>query len=85
LRPKGWAARGDYFSSRSISCSKRLRPELWAKARASARRRCPSSLTDERIAYKYYILSWQLDEAQRKGLTRPQFVRYDLMRLGVDL
>jgi hypothetical protein len=24
-----------------------------------------------------------LDETQRKGLTRPQFVRYYLMRLGV--
>jgi len=39
--------------------------------------------SDERIAYKYYTWSWQLDEAQRKGLTRPQFVRYYLMRLGV--
>src|SRR3990170_105011 len=39
--------------------------------------------SDERIAYKYYTWSWQLDEAQRNGLTRPQFVRYYLMRLGV--
>jgi len=39
--------------------------------------------SDERIAYKYYTWSWQLDETQRKGLTRPQFVRYYLMRLGV--
>jgi transposase len=39
--------------------------------------------SDERIAYKYYTWSWQLDESQRKGLTRPQFVRYYLMRLGV--
>jgi transposase len=37
----------------------------------------------ERIAYKYYTWSWQLNEAQRKGLTRPQFVRYYLMRLGI--
>ena len=39
--------------------------------------------SDERIAYKYYTWSWQLDEAQRKGLTRPQFVRYYLMKLGI--
>ena len=39
--------------------------------------------TDERIAYKYYTWSWQLNEAQRKGLTRPQFVRYYLMKLGI--
>ena len=39
--------------------------------------------SDERIAYKYYTWSWQLNEAQRKGLTRPQFVRYYLMKLGI--
>ena len=39
--------------------------------------------SSERIAYKYYTWSWQLNEAQRKGLTHPQFVRYYLMRLGV--
>jgi len=39
--------------------------------------------SDERIAYKYYTWSWQLNEAQRKGMTRPQFVRYYLMRLGI--
>jgi transposase len=39
--------------------------------------------SEERIAYKYYTWSWQLDEIQRKGLTRPQFVRYYLMRLGI--
>ena len=39
--------------------------------------------SDESIAYKYYTWSWQLNQAQRKGLTRPQFVRYYLMRLGI--
>ena len=39
--------------------------------------------SSERIAYKYYTWSWQLNEAQRKGLTRPQFVRYYLMKLGI--
>lgn len=39
--------------------------------------------SNERIAYKYYTWSWQLDETQRKGLTRPQFVRYYLMKLGI--
>jgi transposase len=39
--------------------------------------------SEERIAYKYYTWSWQLNEAQRKGLTRPQFVRYYLMKLGI--
>jgi len=39
--------------------------------------------SDERIAYKYYTWSWQLNEVQRKGMTRPQFVRYYLMKLGI--
>lgn len=38
----------------------------------------------ERIAYKFLTWSWQLDTAQRRNLTRPQFARYYLMRLGID-
>ena len=37
----------------------------------------------ERIAYKYLTWSWQLDEVQRRKMTRPQFARYYLMRLGI--
>jgi len=37
----------------------------------------------ERIAYKFLTWSWQLDEDQRRKLTRPQFARYYLMRLGI--
>jgi transposase len=36
----------------------------------------------ERIAYKYLTWSWQMDEAARDGLTRQQFARYYLMKLG---
>lgn len=39
--------------------------------------------TDERIAYKYLTWSWQLSEKDRDGLTRQQFTRYYLMRLGI--
>ncbi|HSG43504.1 MAG TPA: IS110 family transposase [Anaerolineales bacterium] len=37
----------------------------------------------ERIAYKYLTWSWQLSDADRDGLTRQQFTRYYLMRLGI--
>jgi len=37
----------------------------------------------ERIAYKYLTWSWQMDEASRDGLTRQQFARYYLMKLGI--
>jgi transposase len=39
--------------------------------------------SDERIAYKYLTWAWQLSEADRDGLTRQQFARYYLMRLGI--
>ena len=39
--------------------------------------------SEERIAYKYLTWGWQLDEEARDGLTRQQFARYYLMRLGI--
>jgi transposase len=39
--------------------------------------------SQERIAYKYLTWAWQMDEVARDGLTRQQFARYYLMRLGV--
>jgi transposase len=37
----------------------------------------------ERIAYKYLTWAWQMDGEAREGLTRQQFTRYYLMRLGI--
>jgi transposase len=37
----------------------------------------------ERIAYKYLIWAWALHAEERQGMTRPQFARYYLMRLGI--
>jgi hypothetical protein len=37
----------------------------------------------ERIAYKYLTWAWQMDKIARDGLTRQQFARYYLMRLGI--
>ena len=39
--------------------------------------------SQERIAYKYLTWAWQMDEEARDGLTRQQFARYYLMRLGI--
>ena len=39
--------------------------------------------SQERIAYKYLTWAWQMDETARDGLTRQQFARYYLMRLGI--
>lgn len=37
----------------------------------------------ERIAYKYLTWAWQMDETARDGLTRQQFARYYLMKMGI--
>ena len=47
------------------------------------RRQAYQHFTHERIAYKYLTWSWQLSEDDRDGLTRQQFARYYLMRLGI--
>jgi transposase len=39
--------------------------------------------SQERIAYKYLTWAWQMEEAARDGLTRQQFARYYLMKLGI--
>jgi len=39
--------------------------------------------SQERIAYKYLTWAWRMDEVARDGLTRQQFARYYLMRLGI--
>jgi transposase len=47
------------------------------------RRQAYRHFSQERIAYKYLTWAWQMDEAARDGLTRQQFTRYYLMRLGI--
>ena len=40
--------------------------------------------SEEDLAYKMLVLSWDLDENVRMGLTYKQFAKYALMRLGVQ-
>ena len=39
--------------------------------------------TPERIAYKYLTWVWAFHANERQSMTRPQFARYYLMRLGI--
>ena len=40
--------------------------------------------SEEDLAYKMLVLSWDLDEEVRMGLTYKQFAKYALMQLGVE-
>jgi transposase len=41
-------------------------------------------VSEEELAYKMLVLSWDLDEKVRMGLTYKQFAKYALMKLGVE-
>ena len=41
-------------------------------------------VSEEELAYKMLVLSWDLDENVRMGLTYKQFAKYALMKLGVE-
>lgn len=63
-----------------VAVARRLLELVWY---VLTRRQPYRGFTQERIAYKYLTWAWRMDEAARAGLTRQQFARYYLMRLGI--
>jgi transposase len=62
-----------------VAIARRLLELVWY---VLTRRQSYRHFSQERIAYKYLTWAWQMDEAARDGLTRQQFARYYIMRLG---
>jgi transposase len=63
-----------------VAVARRLLELVWY---VLTRRQPYRHFSQERIAYKYLTWAWQMEEAARDGLTRQQFTRYYLMRLGI--
>jgi len=63
-----------------VAVARRLLELVWY---VLTRRQPYRPFSHERIADKYLTWAWQMDEQARDGLTRQQFARYYLMRLGV--
>jgi len=63
-----------------VAVARRLLELVWY---VLTRRQPYRHFSQERIAYKYLTWAWQMDEVARDGLTRQQFTRYYLMRLGI--
>ena len=63
-----------------VAVARRLLELVWY---VLTRRQPYRHFSQERIAYKYLTWAWQMDEEARDGLTRQQFARYYLMRLGI--
>lgn len=63
-----------------VAVARRLLELVWY---VLTRRQPYRHFSQERIAYKYLTWAWQMDDEARAGLTRQQFTRYYLMRLGI--
>ena len=63
-----------------VAIARRMLELVWY---VLTRRQPYRHFSQERIAYKYLTWAWQMDEAARDGLTRQQFARYYLMKLGI--
>ena len=63
-----------------VAIARRLLELVWY---VLTRRQPYRHFSQERIAYKYLTWAWQMDDEARAGLTRQQFTRYYLMRLGI--
>ncbi len=63
-----------------VAVARRLLELVWY---VLTRRQPYRGFTQERIAYKYLTWAWRMDETARDGLTRQQFARYYLMKLGI--
>lgn len=63
-----------------VAVARRLLELVWV---VLTRRQPYRHFSQERIAYKYLTWAWQMDDEARDGLTRQQFARYYLMRLGI--
>ena len=63
-----------------VAIARRLLELVWY---VLTRRQSYRHFSHERIAYKYLTWAWQMDDEARDGLTRQQFTRYYLMRLGI--
>ena len=63
-----------------VAVARRLLELVWY---VLTRRQPYRHFNQERIAYNYLTWAWQIDEAARDGLTRQQFARYYMMRLGI--
>jgi transposase len=63
-----------------VAVARRLLELVWY---VLTRRQPYRHFSQERIAYKYLTWAWQMDNEARDGLTRQQFTRYYLMRLGI--
>ena len=63
-----------------VAIARKLLVTIW---HVLSKQECYRYASEEDLAFKFLMWSWSLDEDQREGLTRQQFVRYHLLRLGI--
>ena len=63
-----------------VAIARRLLVSVW---HILTKRQAYRHFNPESIAYKMLIWSWSMDEQARQGMTRQQFAKYGLLRLGI--
>jgi transposase len=63
-----------------VAIARRLLVSIW---HILTKREPYRHFATETIAYKMLTWAWSMDETARKGLTRAQFAKYGLLRLGI--
>jgi transposase len=64
----------------AVAIARRMLTSLW---HILTKREPYRHFDEETVAYKMLIWGWSMDEKARKGMTRQQFAKYGLLRLGV--
>ena len=64
----------------SIACARQLLVVIW---HVLTERAADHHADPDMVAFKLMTWSWKLTDEQRGGLTTRQFVRYQLLRLGL--
>jgi transposase len=64
-----------------VVIARKLRVVVW---HVLTKEEMDERVSEEDLAYKMLVLSWDLDESVRMGLTYKQFAKYALMKLGIE-
>ena len=76
----GFKKRGKYSNEAIVAVARRMLVSVW---HILTKREPYRHFDAETIAYKMLIWSQRMDEKALKGMTRQQFAKYGLLRLGV--
>ena len=76
---EGLKKRAKHANQAIVAIARKMLVAIW---RVLSKREPRRHATDEDLAYKMLIWSQRMDDDALNGMTRPQFTKYGLLRLG---